>query len=109
MERRRFPRLYLSLPMQYHVFLPESEESVAGQGVLKNISLGGIFFQCEAPAALKKGRIVDFTLTALPYNSDFPMTGHLRAQGLVVRVEPPPQESSYSGVAVEFLRGPALA
>jgi hypothetical protein len=103
MEKRRHPRLYLTLRIRFVVEQPETKESQAGQGVLKNISRGGIFFQVEPPLPVQAGQVRDFSFFLVPDHPQQCELSHLEAQGLVLRIEPPDPSSSAYGVAVQFL------
>jgi hypothetical protein len=103
MENRRHPRLYLTMPIRFVVEQPETKELQAGQGVLKNISYGGIFFQVEPPLPVQPGHVRDFSFFLIPEHQQQCELAHLGAQGLVLRIEPPDPDSSAYGVAVQFL------
>ena len=49
LERRRFSRLIIPLPVCYHTFHPESGELHQGCGVIRDISLSGGYFHLEHP------------------------------------------------------------
>ncbi len=103
MDNRRHPRLHLQLPIRFIVEQPETRDSQVGQGMLKNISYGGILFEVEPPLPVKPGNIREFSFflnTEKDRGSDL---AHLQAQGLVLRIEPPDPNSSAYGVAVQFL------
>jgi len=102
MEKRRFPRLKTSLPAMYHVRNPKSGEIWSGQGLLKNISIGGLYFTCEAPPPLEVGHIRDFNFDiSMPPREDY--DPELTLRGRVVRIEQPGLESAPVGIAVEFV------
>jgi len=102
MERRRFPRLNTSLRIRYHVCHPESEEIWSGQGLLKNISIGGLYFTSEVPLPLEVGHIRDFNFDiSKPPREDYDLDLTLR--GRVVRIEQPGLESAPVGIAVQFV------
>jgi hypothetical protein len=99
MEKRKYPRLDMDLPMAYIIHSPDSGKFSAGMGVLKNISQGGLFFKCPPPAPIDGGDIRDFTI-------NIPIMRHthsLEALGKVVRIEPPEEKSFDLGIAVQFL------
>lgn len=100
MERRKFPRMVMNLPMEYQIHLPDSDEYSTGKGVLANISQGGMYFKCCPPLALENGDIRDFIIDATPMAR---YTSRLTALGKVVRIEPPEKNSSDFGIAVQFL------
>ena len=103
MDNRRHPRLHLQLPIRFIVEQPETQDSQAGQGMLKNISYGGILFQAEPPLPVKPGHIREFSFYLTPENDRECDLTHFHAQGLVLRIEPPDPNSSAYGVAVQFL------
>jgi c-di-GMP-binding flagellar brake protein YcgR len=99
-ERRRYNRLVLSLPVKYSAEKVEEECSL---GVLKNISLGGLYFQCPPPVALEAGQILHLSIAATLPSLDLQETSHLSAKGEVLRLDPPPMSGRTCGVAVRFL------
>jgi hypothetical protein len=103
MDNRRHPRLHLQLPIRFIVEQPETRDSQAGQGILKNISFGGILFQVEPPLPVKPGNIREFSFSLTPEKNQERDLTHLHAQGMVLRIEPPEPNSSAYGVAVQFL------
>jgi hypothetical protein len=100
MERRKYPRLDVDLPMAYLIHPPDSGKSSAGMGVLKNISQGGMFFKCPPPAPIDDGDIRDFTIDTIPIMRHI---SSLEALGKVVRIEPLEENSFDLGIAVQFL------
>lgn len=104
-ERRQHTRVYISLPMEYQVQLSDSEDGWASQAVLKNISQGGLYFECQGLPQLKRGTIGEFTFNTIPPKYSF-INSPIRAQGVVKRIEPRVAGSSNFGVAVQFLSGP---
>ena len=103
MDKRRHPRLHLQLPIRFIVSQPETRDSQSGQGMLKNISYGGILFQAEPPLPVEPGHIREFSFFLTPENAEQRDLAHLHAQGLVLRIDPPDPNSSAYGVAVQFL------
>jgi anti-sigma28 factor (negative regulator of flagellin synthesis) len=61
-ERRRFGRIHIFEPRQCNIHLPQSQELWTDQGILVNISLGGIYFICDRQPPLGKGDICYLTL-----------------------------------------------
>ncbi|MCX5887897.1 MAG: PilZ domain-containing protein [Deltaproteobacteria bacterium] len=100
MERRKYPRLDMDLPMAYQIHSPDLDKSSAGMGALKNISQGGMFFKCPPPLPIDDGDIRDFTLDTIPIMRQI---SRLKALGKVVRIEPPEENSFDCGIAVQFL------
>ncbi len=107
-ERRRFQRLLVTLPVEYSTFHPESGEFLQGQGVLKDFSLGGLYFRSIDPVPLQPGH----TLTLTIFTPLSPMSrhdsSHIQARAEVVRLEEPSPDSAYHGVAVSFLEFPSF-
>jgi len=103
MENRRHPRLYVTLPIRFVVEQPDTNETQAGQGMLKNISYGGILFQAEPPLPVQPGHVREFSFYLTPENQRQCDLTHFRAEGLVLRIEAPEPNSSAYEVAVQFL------
>jgi len=99
-ERRRYNRLILSLPVKYVVEKGNKDYCL---GVLKNISLGGLYFECPPPVMLETGQILHLSIAATLPSLDLQDTSHLSARGEVVRLEPPLLSDRNCGVAVRFL------
>jgi len=107
-ERRRFQRLLVTLPVEYSTFHPDSGEFLQGQGVLKDFSLGGVYFRSIDPVPLQPGH----TLTLTIYTPLAPLSrhdsSHIQACAEVVRLEEPSSDTAYHGVAVSFLEFPSF-
>jgi hypothetical protein len=103
MEKRRHPRLHLRLPIRFIVEQPETRDSQTGEGMLTNISYGGILFQVEPPLPVQPGHIREFSFFLNPDHTKQCDLAHFQAQGLVLRIIPPDPNSSAYGVAVQFL------
>lgn len=107
-EKRRFQRLLLKLPLEFSSFHPESGEYHAGQGVLKDFSLSGVYFHSQEPLPLQPGHILNIIIsTPLPPLSQFDHT-HIQVRGEIVRLEGPCPEKGHHGVAVNFLEFPSF-
>lgn len=104
-ERRAHTRIYISLPMEYQVQLEEAADSWASKATLKNISHGGLYFECEKLPQLKRGIIGEFTFNTIPPKYSF-INSPIKAQGEVKRIELGVAGSANVGVAVQFLSGP---
>jgi hypothetical protein len=103
MDKRRHPRLHLEVPIRFIVAQPEKRECQDGEGILKDISHGGILFQVEQPLPVKPGQIREFSFFLTRENAKQCDPAHFHAQGLVLRIDPPDPNSSAYGVAVQFL------
>jgi c-di-GMP-binding flagellar brake protein YcgR len=86
-ERRRYNRLVLALPVRYQVVSGDTAGKPQGQGLLKNISLGGIYFECPPPVNIKPGEILQFTIAASLPALDIFGTSQLKARGEVLRLD----------------------
>ena len=103
MEMRRQQRLYPVLPLRYQVSLLESEVAWNGEGTLKNISLSGIYFTCQAALLWEPGQVGDFSIATDPPRDQQGQVSSVKARGVVLRVERPAPDSSTCGIAVKFL------
>ena len=107
-ERRRFNRIMVSLPVDYQTRLPDTDAPFQGQGVLRDISLGGTYFYVDPSTSFQSGQILFLSIFAsLPYleGSDI---SHLQATAEVVRFDPPAPNRPQAGVALNFLEGPTF-
>jgi hypothetical protein len=100
MERRKFARINMSLAMRYRFLLPDLNKGSTGEGVVKNMSQGGMYFKCAPPLSFKDGDTGDLTFETTPIRG-FP--SRLWALVKVVRIEPPAEGCSDFGIAVKFL------
>ena len=105
LERRRFNRITVSLPVAYHTRLPDTDAPCQGEGVLRDISLGGTYFHVDSGSYFQPGQILSLTVSApLLYLEDTNMS-HLQATGEVIRFDPPTPNRPQAGVALNFLGG----
>ena len=105
LERRRFNRITVSLPVAYHTRLPDTDAPFQGQGVLRDISLGGTYFHVDPGISFQPGQILSLTVSApLLYLEDTDLS-HLQATGEVIRFDPPTPNRPQAGVALNFLGG----
>jgi c-di-GMP-binding flagellar brake protein YcgR len=105
MERRRFSRITVSLPVEYHTRLPDTDAPFQGQGVLRDISLGGTYFHVDPDSSFQPGQILSLTVSApLLYLEDTDIS-HLQATGEVTRFDPSTPNRPQAGVALNFLGG----
>ena len=105
LERRRFNRITVTLPVAYHTRLPETDAPFQGQGVLRDISLGGTYFHVDSGISFQPGQILSLTVSApLHYLEDTDLS-HLQATGEVIRFDPPTPNRPQAGVALNFLGG----
>ena len=105
LERRRFNRIKVALPVEFHTRLPDTDAPFQGQGVLRDISLGGTYFHVDTDTSFQPGQILSLTVSApLPYMDDTDIS-HLQATGEVIRFDPPTPSRPQAGVALNFLGG----
>ena len=104
-SKRQFTRIYLSLPMELQVQVQDSEECWESRAILKNISQGGLYFECGTAPQLKRGHVAEFTFTTEPPNFGFG-TSPLKTQAVVKRIEARVAGTDNFGIALEFLGGP---
>ena len=103
LERRRFSRIMVSLPVAFHTRHPLTDAPFQGQGILRDISLGGTYFHVDPSTSFQPGQILSLTIAApLLYLEDTDLT-HLQATAKVVRFDPPNPNRPQAGVALNFL------
>ena len=79
-ERRRFSRIQVSLPVEYEAMPADSGDPFQGQGVLRDISLGGTYFHVEPDTYFQKGQILSLTISGTLRR--IPPAGHRRGNSL---------------------------
>jgi anti-sigma28 factor (negative regulator of flagellin synthesis) len=102
-ERRRFGRIHIFEPRRCHIHLPNSQELWTDQGILVNISLGGIFFVCDRQPPLEVDDICYLTFDN-PYAD--PKDHYLGLHALVVRTEQVQLHLSQFAVALRIISAP---
>jgi hypothetical protein len=100
--KREHIRIYVSMPLEYRVQLDGDGDTWASEGVLKNISQGGLYFECETMPQLKRGDLAEFTFSTNPPNFSF-IHSPLRTQAVVKRIESRVAGKEKFGVALQFL------
>ena len=109
LERRRFNRIMVSLPMEYHTRHPDNNIPFKGRGVLRDISLGGAYFYVDPGFSFQPGQILSLTIfDPLPYLEDTSIS-NLQGTGEVVRFNPRGPNGSPDGVALKFFEGPTFS
>jgi len=104
-ERRRFGRIKVAEPRVCHIHLPQSKELWTEQGILMNISLGGIYLACDKQPPLQENDIRFVTLGAPNADTDHYDFGfHV----LVVRTEHRHHSRPQFAVALRILSDPIL-
>jgi hypothetical protein len=102
-EKRRFNRIMVSLPVEYHAHLSDTDAPFQGKGVIRDISLDGTYFYVDPVTSFQPGQVLSLAIfPPLPYLKDIGIC-HLQATGEVVRFEPPGPRRSKAGVALNFL------
>jgi len=104
-ERRRFGRIHIFEPRRCHIHLPNSQELWTDQGILVNISLGGIYFVCDRQPPLEKDDICYLTFDN-PYAD--PKDHYLGVHVLVVRTEQVQLHLSQFAVALRIISTPVF-
>ncbi len=108
-ERRRYGRFLIQLPVEYRTDVPETGEVHQGQGVLKDISLGGVYFRGKPPLMLELGQILTVIIAAPVSSLEYAEISHIQARGEVVRLDNSHRQNSIEpGVAVYFLETPTF-
>ncbi len=102
-ERRQFGRINIAEPRICHVHLPQSQELWTDQGILVNISLGGIYFVCDKQPPLE---IDDIRYLTLDTAYSDPENHHLGFQVLVVRTEHRQLETHQFAVELRIISDP---
>jgi c-di-GMP-binding flagellar brake protein YcgR len=105
LERRRFNRITVTLPVAYDTRLPDTDAPIQGQGVLRDISLGGTYFHVDSDTSFQPGQILSLTVSAPLLYLEDTCTSHLQATGEVIRFDPPAPNRPQAGVALNFLGG----
>jgi hypothetical protein len=102
-ERRRFNRITVALPVAFDTRLPDTDAPFQGQGLLRDISLGGTYFHVDSDTSFQPGQILSLTVSApLLYLEDTELSC-LQVTGEVIRVDPPTPNCPQAGVALNFL------
>jgi hypothetical protein len=102
-ERRRFGRIHIFEPRKCNIHLPQSQELWTDQGILVNISLGGIYFVCDRQPPLEKNDICYLTLDN-PYGD--PKDHYLGFHVFVVRSEQVNVHLSEYAIALKIISDP---
>jgi hypothetical protein len=108
LERRRFNRIFVSLPVEFYARLPGAEASCQGQGCLRDISLSGIYFHIDSDMSFQQGQILSLSIFAPLQYLEGSDISHLQATGEVIRFDPPEPDRPRAGVALNFLEGPSF-
>lgn len=106
MERRQSHRLYINLTIECRAVL-QDRATTAIKAIIKNISRGGAYLECDTQPQLLQGEIGNFTFRAL---FGQPESGAVRlsAKARVRRLDRHHEGRCAFGLAVEFLAGPLI-
>jgi hypothetical protein len=104
-ERRRFNRVTVALPVAYDTRLPDTDAPFQGQGLLRDISLGGTYFHVDSGISFQPGQILSLTVSAPLLYLEGTGLSCLQATGEVIRFDPPTPNRPQAGVALNFLGG----
>lgn len=107
MEKRGQTRIYFSLPMECEIHMPDTQQSWASRGLLKNISQGGLYFECEAAPQLKRGNVAEFIFATTPPKCSF-IDSPIKTQAVIKRIDHRVAGAFKFGVAIQFLSGPVF-
>jgi hypothetical protein len=99
-EKRQFGRINIFEPTPCRVWIPRSKKIKEYRGLIKNISLGGIFFVCDEKLPLGKNDIRHLIFNVI-YN--YQKIYRLKFHALVVRAE---NVGCQFGAALKFLSNP---
>jgi hypothetical protein len=102
-ERRRFNRITVTLPVAFDTRRPDTDAPFQGQGLLRDISLGGTYFHVDPGTSFKPGQILSLTVSAPLLYLEDPGLSCLQATGEVIRFDPPTPNRPQAGVALNFL------
>ena len=98
----------VSLPVDYQTRLSDTDAPFQGQGVLRDISLGGTYFYVDICTSFQLGQIIFLRISAPLHYLEGRDISHLQATGEVVRFDPPAPNRPQAGVALNFLEGPTF-
>jgi hypothetical protein len=104
MEKRGHTRIYFSLPMECEMHSPDTQQSWAGRALLKNISQGGLYFECETAPQLQRGNVAEFIFATTPPKCSF-IDSPIKTQVMIRRIDHRLPGAFKFGVAVQFLSG----
>ena len=109
LDKRRYSRVIIPLAVEYQTRCPVSGDWRQGQGVMRDISLSGAFFHPDQAADFQPGQLLSLTIAGpLPF-PDALQVSHIKAEGEVVRLEPPASANPKLGVAVNFFQNLTFA
>jgi hypothetical protein len=107
MERRQSHRLYTNLLIECRAVLQDQASTFASMAMVKNISRGGAYLECDTQPPLFQGEIGHFTFSA-PASQPESGAVRLAAKARVRRIDRHHEGRASFGLAVEFLSGPLI-
>jgi hypothetical protein len=107
MESRQTHRLYTNLAIECRAVLEDQGTRFATQAMMKNISRGGAYLECDTQPQLFQGEIGHFTFSA-PASQPESEGVRLAAKARVSRLDRHQEGRTSFGLAVEFLSGPLI-
>jgi hypothetical protein len=102
-EKRRFGRVKIAEPRICRFYIPQSQEVWTGQGILVNISLGGIYLRCHRQPPIKKSDICYVTFDTPDSNTH---NSFFRFHVSVVRVDGMQPDYSEFELGLKILSAP---
>jgi hypothetical protein len=102
-ERRRFGRIHISEPRLCQVHIPHSQELWTGQGIVVNISLGGIYLVCHQQPPIEKNDICYLTFDTTDSGTD---NAYFRFHVSVVRTGKTQLDHAQFGLGLKILSAP---
>ena len=107
MENRQTHRLYINFAIECRAILQDQESTFATPAMMKNISRGGAYLECDTEPQLFRGEIGHFTFSA-PAGQPESGAVRLAAKARVRRIDRHQAGRASFGLAVEFLSGPLI-
>ena len=102
-EKRQFGRIKIPVPTQCFVCMSQLEELLAFPGIIKNISLGGLYFVCDDELPIEKGDSRELIFDFL-YNDQ--KIYRLIINGFIARIKKKAGDQPGFGIAIKFLSDP---
>jgi hypothetical protein len=102
-EKRQFGRVIIPEPAISQVYVPQSQKLWENQGIIQNISLGGIYLFCDEEPPFGKDAIRHLILDAVHNDKKI---YRLQFHGVIVRIEDRLRNSPQVAIALKFLSDP---
>ncbi|MGQ9688371.1 MAG: PilZ domain-containing protein [Desulfobaccales bacterium] len=107
-ERRRFQRLLVTLLVEYSAYHLETGELHQGEGLVKDFSLGGVYFHTLEPIPFQPGHVIHLTIITPLAPLSHLDSSHIQVQAEILRLDEPTEENGCHGVAASFLHYPSF-